>query len=183
MVRELGGWRDGSAVKSTCGTHREPGFSSQHPHWGAPNRLKLQLQGIQHPLLASSGTHIHTLINKRNTSLKRNATVPRFSLHSSSVSNSKPTVGLGPGSHPNYAKDKWVGLLESTDPGADANGGSFVTPGSQSPLPPVIVSNVLWGDSTTHSLFSLLCHGELARPATFEAGAVPLSHSPHPAHF
>jgi hypothetical protein len=34
MLR-IGGWRDGSAVKSTGGSSRGPEFNSQHPHGGS----------------------------------------------------------------------------------------------------------------------------------------------------
>lgn len=50
------GQRDGSAVRITSCSSRGTKFDSQHPFRAAHNCLSLQLQGIQHPVLAPTGT-------------------------------------------------------------------------------------------------------------------------------
>jgi hypothetical protein len=52
-----GGWRDGSAVKSTDGSSEGPDFNSHQPHGGSSGNLK------------TATVYLHIIINK---SLKKN---------------------------------------------------------------------------------------------------------------
>jgi hypothetical protein len=49
------GWTRGSAVKSECCLAGNP-YSLPRTHMEAHNSLRLQVQGVPHPLLASAGT-------------------------------------------------------------------------------------------------------------------------------
>jgi hypothetical protein len=60
LLRDFrGGWRDGSAVKSTDCSSKGPEFKSQQPHGDSQSSIL--------ELMPSFGTHIHTI----NQSLKK----------------------------------------------------------------------------------------------------------------
>lgn len=64
-------WKDSTVIKRTYCSCRGPEVSSQHPYQVANNHLKLQLQRIQCPLLASAGTCTHMYIIHRHRDLHR----------------------------------------------------------------------------------------------------------------
>lgn len=59
QARNKQGQKGGLVVNSACCSCRGPEFESQHPFGVAHDIIYFQFQGIQHPPLASVGTHIY----------------------------------------------------------------------------------------------------------------------------